>query len=176
MQSKTKYTSVIFLDFDGVLNCQLFYDSPEFNKTKFNSEDVYTHHVHNCSPMRIQWLNDLCKETGAVVVVSATIRGSFNVDELQDLFNRCGGTFTVIDKTDYCDCRIRGVEIQNWLKDNCLQYFGVQYYDFRKYAIIDDDSDMLLCQWENFFQVDNYSGLTPTTCYKIKRFLTNKTF
>jgi hypothetical protein len=35
---------------------------------------------------------------------------------------------------------------------------------------------MLLWQQHNFFQTDNYSGLTPTTTYKIKRFFTQKTF
>jgi hypothetical protein len=169
------YKSVIFLDFDGVLNCQLFYDSSEFDKSKFDGNDDY-YHRWNCSPTRIQWLNDLCKETGAVVVVSATLRGSYDVVGLQELFNKCGGTFKVIDKTSGCKCRIRGVEIRNWLVENSEKYFGVPYYDFRKYAIIDDDSDMLLEQWENFFHVDNYSGLTPNTCYKIKRFLTGKTF
>lgn len=28
----------------------------------------------------------------------------------------------------------------------------------------------------HFFQTDNYAGLTPTICYKIKRFFTHKTF
>jgi len=63
------------------------------------------------------------------------------------------------------------------LKKNInIKEHGVNYYDFYKYAIIDDDSDMLLNQEQNFFQTDNYSGLTPNTCYKIKRFATHKTF
>ena len=41
---------------------------------------------------------------------------------------------------------------------------------------VDDDGDMLLWQQHNFFQTDNYSGLTPNICYKIKRFFTHKTF
>ena len=31
-------------------------------------------------------------------------------------------------------------------------------------------------QQAHFFQTDSYSGLTPNTVYKIKRFLTHKTF
>jgi hypothetical protein len=171
-----KYKSVIFLDFDGVLNCQLFYNSPEFDINNNTNNDEYSYHELNCSRIRIQWLNELCEETGAVIVISGTMRNSFDVNNLQELFNRCGGTFKIIDKTGRCKCRIRGVEIHEWLKENSSKYFDIPYYDFRNYAIIDDDNDMLLCQWENFFQVDNYSGLTPTTCYKIKRFLLNKTF
>ena len=45
---------------------------------------------------------------------------------------------------------------------------------YNNYAIIDDDSDMLLWQKDNFFQTDSYSGLTPTTCYKIKNFFMQK--
>jgi hypothetical protein len=110
------------------------------------------------------------------VVISASLRNSFDVHQLRDLFDRMGGTFQIIDKTGYCKCRIRGAEIHEWLKENSEKYFGLPYYDFHKFAIIDDDGDMLLSQWENFFQVDNYSGLTPTTCYKVKRFLNRKTF
>ncbi len=173
---KKKYKSVIFLDFDGVFNCQTFYDDPlEYHPERIDNEP-YSHTLWNCSKKRIVWFNELCAETGAVVVISASLRNSWSVEELQDLFIRLGGTFQIIDKTGNCKCRIRGVEIHEWLRENSDKYFGVPYYDFRNYAIIDDDGDMLLEQWENFFQVDNYSGLTPTTCYKIKRFLLNKTF
>ena len=125
---------------------------------------------------RIGWLNELCAETNSAVVLSASMRSGHDVEKLQEIFNYCGATFIIIDKTGYCDCRIRGVEIHKWLQDNCMKWFGVQYYDFYRYAIIDDDSDMLLEQQFNFFKVDNYNGLTPTTCYQIKRFFTHKTF
>lgn len=167
------YKSVIFLDFDGVFNCQAFYDDPIEYYPQNIPDDPYSHTLWNCSKKRIEWFNQLCKDTGAVVVISASLRNSFDVAGLQNLFNRCGGTFQIIGKTGSCKCRIRGVEIQEWLKDNSEKYFGVPYYNFRKYAIIDDDSDMLLSQWENFFHVDNYSGLTPTVCYKVERFLNN---
>jgi hypothetical protein len=175
---ENKYNSLIFLDFDGVLNCQLFYDSPEFKIDRYQNDekDPMYNTIHNCSPKRIEWLNDLCKETNSAVVVSATLRSSFTVEELQVLFNRCGGTFDVIGKTGHCDCRIRGVEIKQWLEKNSEIWFGVPEYNFYRYAIIDDDSDMLLWQQSNFFKVDNYSGLTPTTCYLIKRFFLHKAF
>lgn len=170
-----QYNSIIFLDFDGVLNCQLFYDSSEYHPD-FIGKEPYSHSLWNCSKTRIELLNQLCKDTNSAVVVSASLRNSFTVEGLRDLFERCGGTFHILDKTGNCKCRIRGVEIHNWLVENSKKYFGVNYYDFRKYAILDDDSDMLLEQYENFFHVDNYTGLTPTICYRVKRFLTGKTF
>ena len=125
---------------------------------------------------RIGWLNDLCSETNSAVVLSASMRSGHTVEKLQEIFNMCGATFTIIDKTGYCDCRIRGVEINKWLQDNSAKWFGAPYYDFYRFAIIDDDSDMLLWQQDHFFQTDNFNGLTPTTCYKIKRYFTHKTF
>jgi hypothetical protein len=121
-------------------------------------------------------LNKLCQEINAEIVVSSTWRKNKTVEELQEIFDYCGATFKVISTTESLGYE-RGIEISKWLKDNIkVETHGVNYYDFFKYAIIDDDSDMLLNQRFNFFQTDNYSGLTPNTCYKIKRFITGRTF
>jgi hypothetical protein len=93
------------------------------------------------------------------------------------MFDYCGGSFKVIDKTPILDCRTRGCEIHQWLKDNIKEEtYGCLYFDFYKYAIIDDDSDMLLQQQDHFFQTDNYAGLTPNICYRIKNYFLHKTF
>lgn len=187
--------NLIFLDIDGVLNCELFYRSKQHIDFRANfkhiEEDEFAdieegrkaerqHNLEYYSGQickeRIGWLNDLCKETESKIVVSSSWRGSQTVEELQEMFNFCGGTFIVLDKTGYCDCRVRGVEIRQWLQKNCMKYFGVEEYDFYKFSIIDDDADMLLLQQNHFFQTDTYSGLTPTTCYKIKQFFTHETF
>lgn len=169
--------NIIFLDIDGVLNCQLFYDSEQFIEARKKDFNIRENYIESqICRKRISWLNGLCEETQSVIVVSSTWRSSYTVDELQELFNSMGGTFTVLDKTGHCESRVRGVEIKNWLHDNCEKYFGVMYFDFYRYAIIDDDSDMLLNQENHFFHCDNYSGLTPNTCYKIKRFFTHETF
>jgi hypothetical protein len=190
-----KPTNIIFLDIDGVLNCQLFYDEKFKELERFDGIPFYKtvkkhlrklFHTKEISDLdyyrsqmcakRIGWLNTLCEETNSAVVLSASMRSGWSVPDLQKIFNYCGATFIIIDKTGHCNCRVRGVEILNWMKDNCMKWFGVNYYDFYRYAIIDDDSDMLLWQQDHFFQVDNYNGLTPTTCYKIKRYFTHKTF
>jgi len=178
---------IIFLDIDGVFNCQLFYHSQQFidyrdakkklrkdvKSEKISKLDYYASQI--CKE-RIKWFNDLCKDIDAVVVVSSTWRKNKTIEEMQEIFDYVGGTFKVIDKTPYTGYE-RGTEISKWLQDNIKEEtHGVNYYDFHKYAIIDDDSDMLLNQRFNFFQTDNYSGLTPNTCYKIKRFITGKTF
>jgi len=190
-----KPTNIIFLDVDGVLNCQIFYterykhltqyDGIPFYKTvkkflrkqlKSKELEKLDYYKSEMCPMRMQLLNELCEETNTAVVLSASMRSGWTVEQLQEIFNYCGATFTIIGKTGHCKERIRGVEILEWIKDNSMEWFGVNYYDFHRYAIIDDDSDMLLWQQDHFFQTDNYSGLTPTTTYKIKRFFTHKTF
>jgi hypothetical protein len=190
-----KFDHVIFLDHDGVLNCQLFYDDKFAVLERYDGVPLYKivkkylrrqlkqkqltdleYYKSETCEKRIGLLNWLCKETNSAVVISASMRSSWSVEDLQKIFNYCGATFTIIDKTGYCADRVRGVEIYNWLKDNSDKWFGQLYFDFHRYAIIDDDSDMLLNQQYNFFQCDKYCGLTPTIVERIKIFFTHKTF
>lgn len=158
---------IIFLDIDGVLNCQLFYEKQKDNKRiKYPQDQICT--------QRVEMLNELCKETDSAVVISSTWRHS-GLAYCKEVLEKAGATFDIIDITPSMHVA-RGVEIDKWLNDNCAKIFGVHSFEFYRYAIIDDDSDMLLGQFANFFQTDPYSGLTPTTCYKIKRFFTHKTF
>jgi hypothetical protein len=187
--------NIIFLDVDGVLNHELFFRA-RFEKLKrqnkipmykvvkkhlrklVKSKEIGTldFYKRQFDPERIQWLNSLCEETNSVVVLSASMRSRWTPLQLNRIFQHAGATFTIIDKTGHSESRIRGVEIHEWLKTNCPYWFGVNYYDFHRYAIIDDDSDMLLWQQDHFFQTDNYAGLTPNICYKIKRYFTHKAF
>lgn len=159
--------NIIFLDIDGVLNCHSFYESRDKNILDSNKFD---HYKSDICQMRIDLLNDLCKDINALVVISSTWRIGKSLQELQDILNYCGATFKIIGKTDHLGYE-RGIEISKWLKDNISKLIpNCLYFDFYNYVIIDDDSDMLLNQSLHFFQTDVYSGLTPNICYKIKRF------
>ena len=153
---------IIFLDIDGVLNCELFYK---------NRKQEGTYAQQSICTDRVKWLNELCKDTGAKVVLSSTWRLGRTIEEIREIFTEVGGTFEVIDKTPnlrHEGC-VRGNEIYDWIAKN-TELIGCLGANYKDYVIIDDDSDMLLWQAEHFFKTDNYSGLTPTTCYKIKRF------
>lgn len=173
--------NIIFLDIDGVLNCQTFFetrftDYKEAKKTlrksvKSKEIERLDYYKAQLCPMRVVWLNELCIDTDSKVVVSSTWRKGKTVEELQEILNYCGATFEVIAKTGESESRVRGVEIAEWIEANVEKLLGIKYYDFCNYVIIDDDSDMLLNQARHFFHTDGYSGLTPNTCYKIKRFL-----
>lgn len=155
---------IIFLDIDGVLNCQVFYDKRGESKT------IIEHPDNQICKDRVSWLNELCGDTGAKVVISSSWRHS-GLSYCKEVLQRNGATFDIIDitpdlRSDGC---VRGNEIKAWIDKNIESP-----YDYREYVIIDDDSDMLLWQKDNFFKTDTYSGLTPNTCYKIKRFFEGK--
>lgn len=151
---------VIFLDIDGVLNCQLFYTANSFNR----DQDSWV--KQNICTERMSWLNDLCKEVDAKVVISSSWRLGRKLPELDAELKTVGADFDIIGFTPNLrgDGCLRGNEIYKYIQDNLG---GSEYRD---YVIIDDDSDMLLWQAKHLFQTDSYSGLTPNTCYKIKRF------
>ena len=178
-------TPIIFLDIDGVFNSQEFY-TKRYNqsqklykkilrklvkKKQITREQYYKDQLDSD---KIEIFNQLCIDTNAVVVVSSTWRKNKTIEELQKILNDSGATFKIIDFTPYTGYE-RGTEISAWIKTNVnIENFGIPYYNFTDYVIIDDDSDMLLNQASHFFNTDNYTGMTPTTAYKIKRFFDNK--
>lgn len=196
METITQYqpTNVLFLDLDGVLNCQVFYEEYFKDLEKYDGIPLYKtarkflrklvkakeistfdYYKRNICSKRIGWLNALCSETNTAVIISASMRNGHTLAEIQTIFKDCGATFNIIDVTPNTGYE-RGTEISKWLKDNCMKWFGINYYDFYRYAIIDDDKDMLLSQQFNFFKVDNYCGLTPSICNDIRNFFLHKTF
>jgi histidinol phosphatase-like enzyme len=154
--------NIIFLDVDGVLNSEIFFAE--------RIKNIKMGPTRNIDPRAIQALNLLCNKVNAKVVISSSWK-SGGLIFMQDILKLAGATFDIIDITpdlrgDHC---FRGNEIYLWIKEN-EKLLGKPYTDYHSYVIIDDDSDMLLWQRENFFQTDYYSGLTPNICYKITRF------
>ena len=157
--------NIIFLDIDGVLNHELFFKS-------WNQEG------EQLDVTRIALLNQLCIDANCDIVISSTWRMS-GLDDCIAKLKEYGATFNIIGATPILRFEgiVRGCEIALWLEKNITEdKYGCRYYDFYKYVILDDDSDMLLNQHSHFFHVDAYAGLTPNICYKINRFLTHKTF
>ena len=157
--------NIIFLDIDGVLNCQIFYEE----RIKHSRDEWKSYPLCEICPKRIEWLNDLVEKTKAKIVISSTWRHS-GIEYCKNVLEKCGFKGEIIDITPNIPRAVRGDEILEWINKN-TEFLGVVCAsDFETYVIIDDDSDMLLWQKDHFFQTDNYSGLTPNTCYKIKRF------
>lgn len=148
---------IIFLDIDGVLNSHAWYSrrkklSPDSTRDEFKKNEF--------DPYSVKLLRELIADTGAEVVLSSVWRLH---EYSQSDVKKYATDF--IDVTPDCDSRIRGAEIMMWIRANVPRYYedGVL-----QYAIIDDDSDMLLWQKDSFFRTDIESGLTDEICDKIR--------
>lgn len=153
---------IIFLDIDGVLNHQLMY-SKEDDKIKVMGWDI--------SKSSVAVLNKLTDITGAQIVVSSTWRLLNKKEALFDaLKNEAGITGNLLDITPNLGVgNLRGNEILHWIKANTA--LVGKYHEYKSYIILDDDSDMLLWQKDNYLAVDPFCGLTERTVYLAKRIL-----
>lgn len=139
---------LIFLDIDGVLNSL---GSIEQQRT--------VHTLNNgmigLDPELVQRFNRLVTDTGAGVVLSSSWRLSRTWR--LDLF-RAGLKMNILDATPKIPGVVRGVEIDAWLK---------AHKEPERYAIIDDDSDMLPWHGIHFFQTNYAEGLTEEVAKKV---------
>uniref|UniRef100_A0AB39AJD6 Uncharacterized protein n=1 Tax=Vibrio phage P018-4 TaxID=3229728 RepID=A0AB39AJD6_9CAUD len=157
---------IIFLDIDGVLNSDSILSEyiPEIDG------EYYPYQKH-----LVDNLNQVLTSTGAKIVVSSTWRLGESVQRLQYLLTHMGVKGEVIGKTDSYSDRfvVRGNEIFKWIIDN-EEMLGCHHYDFEDYAIIDDDSDMLYDQRNNFVHTNGREGLTPEDVNKAIEILGRK--
>ena len=146
---------IIFLDYDGVVNSLWFQDvngEPNFN---FPSDDK----VNNTQA--IAWLNKLCRETGAKIVVTSTWRNADNYKEC--LYNAgLNKNIDILGKTKKLGTK-RGIEIQKWLDEN-------KNLNIEKFVILDDDMDMehLI---DYLIVTDGLIGMTYYTYDRAKKML-----
>lgn len=125
---------ILFLDIDGVVN-----HADTFKKGEHFPLDPY------CAFL----VGKIQLDTDCDVVLSSSWRHL--PDAVEEIKKR---VVPLRDITGSCGCRIRGAEIYEWIQKN------VPYLerDSLKYAILDDDSDMLLWQKDHFFQTNFRAG------------------
>lgn len=163
MIEKKSKIKVVFLDIDGILNHSVFYHNrPTDDKRPYPLSDI--------DPIAVGYLNQICLQSGAKVVVISTWRHGRTVQELQNILAECGFVGEVIDVTPSLrhegDYILRGNEVLKWMKDNEeLIRCSISVYgnNFEEYIILDDDVDFLLQQKDNFIHVDRHVGITPQT-------------
>lgn len=143
---------IIFLDFDGVLNHEMYYHK-RFEE-RYSGDDIGPPYI-DIDPQSVENLNYIIENTGASVVLSTTWRHS-GVEYCVDVLNVRGFRGNVIDRTPHFwdSWAVRGNEIQHWIDTNKFPE-GIE-----SYVILDDDSDMLLGQKNNFVRTDFKYGLT----------------
>lgn len=144
--------NTIFLDIDGVLNRL---GTPEQGRTAVANDGFI-----GMDPELTARFNKLAEDTDSQIVLSSTWRLAPDWMETMKQYGLCVERF--VGRTPRHDTRVRGHEIHEWLKDNP---------DAGPYAIIDDDSDMLITQRGSFFHTSYITGLTEEICDRIRNHL-----
>jgi len=157
---------IIFLDIDGVLNCENAYKNGECQYQGWTWEDGRKDHYQRFCVRSKDLLNKLIDETGAKIIISSTWRMSGiefmrKVWEFEEMHGEIIG-ITPSLRTNGINIP-RGMEIKyylendlkfqhiNWSEEEqqkCIDTSGVE-----NYIIIDDDSDMLYGQRNHFVHV-----------------------
>lgn len=134
-------TKVLFLDIDGVLNshrsASAFHGFPHgFSESDMKRFDM----------VALALIQRVCEETGCSVVLSSSWRILHDVHECAN-----GLDLPIFDKTPNDSGGHRCRQIQKWLKE---------HPEVTRYAIVDDDSDMLLEQLPFFVKTKHADGLS----------------
>jgi len=160
---------IIFLDIDGVLALCT------------QEHDDYGATFHKQFVDNLKFIID---NTQAKIVISSTWRSS-GLEIMKEMWLKRNLPGEIIGVTPYHETRIRGIEIKEYLSQECnFQRINYDISVFNKYIkdskcsnyiILDDDSDMLLCQAEHFIKcscnkdhpdaIEGY-GLTKTNAFK----------
>lgn len=160
---------IIFLDIDGVLNHDRFYHE-RFENRYVDGAIEYPY--SEIDPSSVKNLNQLISDTNAKIVISSTWRHD-GIDYCKKVLEFHGFVGDIIDITPTIrnnDC-LRGNEIHKWIKEN--ESLIGSHYNFTEYVILDDDSDMLYWQRNNFILVDRSVGLYLHGV-RLKRWLTQR--
>jgi hypothetical protein len=128
---------VLFLDIDGVCN------SAEFME---NNRNPNIGGALGLDPFAVVLVKMIVQDTGCDVVLSSTWR--LNEWSRQQVRNE---VVEFVDVTPDLNGKDRGYEIEAWLD---------AHPEVTRYAILDDDMDMLVHQAPNFFKTTWKEGLT----------------
>lgn len=157
---------IIFLDIDGVLNCESAYRNGECQYQEWIWEDGRKDHYQRFCVRSKELLNKLIDETGAKIVISSTWRHS-GIDFMKKVWEMEEMSGEIIGITPSMRAKgyniPRGMEIKYYL-ENDLKFHHInwdltiqqEYMDksgIENYIIIDDDSDMLYNQRNHFVHV-----------------------
>lgn len=135
---------VLFLDIDGVVNCE-----GTFHK------DPNQHYV--LDPYMAFLVGKIQLDTDCKVVLSSSWK--HHQESVENIHRRVVDIYDITPDVG----NVRGDEIKAWLDSS--------KYEVEKYAIVDDNSDMLPEQLPNFFKTDWKTGLTDEIAASIIKHL-----
>jgi len=170
--------NIVFLDIDGVVNTLQINDKPFENDKGVIYKDNFYFKINSASDgevsnrQAILWLNKLCLETDAKIVISSTWRMYGNYDNAVTALYNSGLNKNIeiigMTPTDGFSCprlgywQTRGTEIKNWLLQNENKVSN--------YVILDDDNDMEDLS-SHLVQCNTYHGLGCLEYMKAKEVL-----
>lgn len=145
---------VLFLDIDGVLNSEKYYQNGRTNLSYPLSE---------IDPASVDLINYIVSETGCKIVLSSSWRLN-GLNECNNIFKKVGLP-KIYDITPIHSVRgCRGEEIQEWLKTKQVE----------SYVILDDDRDMLPEQQPHFINTYFVTGVTKENANQCIKILNNE--
>jgi hypothetical protein len=157
---------IIFLDIDGVLNCEEAYRSGECKYQEWIWEDGRKDHYQRFCSWSRDLLNKLIEETGAKIVISSTWRhsGIEFMKKVWEYEKMSGEIIGITPSLRSSELDIpRGLEIKYYLEkdlgfshinwDRNIQNEYIEKSGVENYIIIDDDADMLYGQRHHFVHV-----------------------
>lgn len=156
---------IIFLDIDGVLNCESAYRNGECQYQEWIWEDGRKDHYQRFCVRSKELLNMLIDETEAKIVISSTWRmsGIDFMKKVWEMENMSGNIIGITPRLRANGISIpRGMEIQFYLNEMGFSHINWSKEEQQKrmdnsgvenYIIIDDDSDMLYSQRNHFVHV-----------------------
>lgn len=147
----------LFLDFDGVLNHNKFYEQRMENyKIGIKTEFPYSEFDLEC----VKKVNKILKETACNLVISSSWRSD---PELRTILNNIGIEANDYEITPYSINRFRGEEIKTFLESKKIETY--------KYCILDDDTDFYKFQKPFFVHVNSFVGITDENVQKAIKIL-----
>lgn len=171
-EMKHQNQRVIFLDVDGVLNSIMTEERADHQTMMPTDGPGFI----GMGKEFVDRLNDVIRETGAVVCVSSTWRIGQTVESIQRVLHAFGVSCEVIGMTKDLRRRpsgwdpygpwsaipTRGDEIDEWLEDNG---------PVAGFAVIDDSTDAGMGKWSGKRYVQTYDGMTPEDAQELMRML-----
>jgi hypothetical protein len=145
---------VIFLDLDGVLNSDAYWNDRE---RELGDGDWLQWWSDSFDPAAVEVLNKLTDETLAKIVFISNRRTWLALDDIKTVFKKVGIKGELLGITPYLRSNFREDEIKEWLKKNNCE----------SYVILDDVGDFpnLMHRW---VEVDPAHGLTEDYLKKAK--------
>lgn len=146
---------VIFLDIDGVLNHNAWYNSEAYYNNEYKDPDL--------DPNIIRMLNEVTNKHNIKLVISSSWKvDSYCIERLQkaDLENVIDYTPNLIFKIPM-DIYYRGMEINEYLE---------KHPEVDKYLILDDISDFDSEQLQFFYKIDYRVGIRDVDVLFIEQF------